>query len=494
MQPNKLKFFFGFLLAGCVFSNLAGAQEPVAITIDAHSPGYVIPGDFCGLSFGAVAELPRSDGALLFSPTNAQLITLFTNSGIRNLRLGGSTVEGLKAARPSRDSIDNVFGFAKAAGLKVIYSLPLLNGNPSKDAATAKYIWERYRPWLECFAIGNEPDIRRYQYPPFGQGTDPDITNFTSFLSKWNKFAAAVTDAVPEARFAGPDAASAPKDHRGYAVQFTAAEKASGLVVLATQHFYSGGSPYIVPNDKRSGLISISKAVERMLSSENDTRKYPRIYEAALLPVLNDGMPYRMTESDDCLKGVPGASDAFASALWGLDYLHWWAAHGASGVNFHNTEWLKTDTVYFDPSSGVYKINPKAYAIRAFDLGSHGAVEPVRIENKGNLDLTAYAVGDGVSLYLTVINKEHGSNARAAAVTVDPNGFAASGAEAMFLAAPGNDVAAMQGIALGGAPILNDAPWHGRWTGIKMDGRDLKLTVPAASAVVVRLSSSAPQI
>ena len=238
-----MKVFFGLLVAIAFLSVAAFAQTPVTVTIDARSPGYTVPNDFCGVSFGAIAEMPRHDGAFLFSPTNAQLIALFKNSGIRNLRLGGSTVEGLNAARPSRAAIDNVFGFAKAAGLKVIYSLPLLNGNPLEDAGTAKYIWNNYRPWLEYFAIGNEPDIKRYHYPPFGSGSDPAITNYPSYLVQWRKFAAAIIGLVPDAKFAGPDAASAE-----WAPRFAADEKNSGLVDLVTQHYYVGGSPFIGTN------------------------------------------------------------------------------------------------------------------------------------------------------------------------------------------------------------------------------------------------------
>jgi hypothetical protein len=42
-----------------------------------------------------------------------------------------------------------------------------------------------------------------------------------------------------------------------------------------------------------------------------------------------------MTVTNDYLRGVTNASDASAFALWTLDYMHWLAAHGVSGVNFH---------------------------------------------------------------------------------------------------------------------------------------------------------------
>jgi hypothetical protein len=481
-----MKFFLGLFCANCLLLRVVFAQTSVTVTIDARSPGNPIPDDFCGVSFGAVAEMPRHDGSFLFSPTNAQLIALFRNSGIRNLRLGGSTVEGLKAARPSRAAIDSVFGFAKAADVKVIYSLPLLNGNPSEDAETARYIWNNYRPWLECFALGNEPDIKRYHYPPFGSGSDPAITNYASFLVQWRSFAAAVTHLVPGAKFAGPDAANA----GDWAGRFAADEGKSGLVVMVTQHFYVGGNPFIKTNRDNPELISVSDAIDKMLSPNYLSRRYPALFDNAIAPVLAENMPYRMTESDDCLKGVPNASDSFASALWALDYLHWWAAHGASGVNFHNTEWFKTDTVYLDESSGDYRINPKAYAIRAFDLGSHGCVEPVKISSGKELNLSAYAVSDKSNLYVTIINKEHGSEARSASVTIVPKGFAANNALEMLLAAPNQNVAARDGITLGNSPILNHDQWRGKWEGLDPDNNVCTVIVPAAAAVIVKLSAN----
>ena len=77
---------------------------------------------------------------------------------------------------------------------------------------------------------------------------------------------------------------------------------------------------------------------------------------------------------------MPGASNGFASALWALDYLHWWAAHGAAGVNFHNKQWLDTDTIVPDPAAPgrAIAITPKGYGITAFTLGSAGQVQARR--------------------------------------------------------------------------------------------------------------------
>src|SRR5204862_535009 len=162
--------------------------------------------------------------------------------------------------------IDELFAFAAAAGVKVIYSLRLLNpsAKPVGDLTqihtrVTGYIWRHYQDNVASFAIGNEPD--------------------------WHAF-----------------------------------------------HAY----------DKRP--------------------LDPATYDATTLaPVVAAGLRYRLTESNDYLFGVPGASDAFASALWALDHLHWWAAHAAAGVNFHNKQWLRTDTIVPDPDAvgEVYTVTPK---------------------------------------------------------------------------------------------------------------------------------------
>jgi hypothetical protein len=480
-QLISMKLFFNLICFGWFLPFLAFAQSSVTLAIDTRSHGYAIPADFAGVGFETYAELPDRSGVSghLFSPTNTQLITLFTNSGIRNLRLGGGTVDGFHAAIPSRADIDSVFGFARAAHIKVIYSLRLLDGDPAADAATAQYIWMHYRPYLDCFAIGNEPNGPAYRSIAIGA-----LTNYVSYLTAWRAFAAAITSAVSGAKFAGPDAAG-----WKWVAQFAKDEKDSGRVVLITHHEYAGGRPFI--NDGQDEMPA-SQAIDNMLSRNWVTNEYVRFYQKTLALVKPTGLPCRMTEANDYLRGVTNASDAFASALWALDYMHWWAAHGCAGVNFHNnqhTVWLKTDTFYLDGRTGEYRINPKAYAIRAFDLGSQGRVKPVVVGNADELNLTAYAVGDGTNLCVTIINKEHGANARDASVTIAPDGFSWKSAEAMFLTAPDGDAGATNGITLGGGFITNHTPWRGHWMALRQtSNHQCKVLVPATSAAVVKFS------
>jgi hypothetical protein len=219
---------------------------------------------------------------------------------------------------------------------------------------------------------------------------------------------------------------------------------------------------------------------------------YPWFYANNLAPVVAAGLGYRLTESNDYLTGVPGASNAFASALWALDYLHWWAAHAAAGVNFHNKQWLYTDTIVPDPASttGGYAITPKGYGIKAFTLGSAGQVMPVAIGNADGINLTAYCLGGAGVHYVTIINKTQGAEAADAAVTIVPPGPGLQGAEIMILASgqPGDATGASA--TLGGAAITGDAPWEGTWCALPADPRaGVHVTVRATTAALVRIQS-----
>jgi hypothetical protein len=277
--------------------------------------------------------------------------------------------------------------------------------------------------------------------------------------------------------------------------RFAGDEGGSGRIADITQHYYVGGGP---------GETTAQQAIANMLSPEWVTGTaagtqsagttyipYPWLYTNHLAPVTAAGLRYRLTESNDYLTGVPGASNAFASALWALDHLHWWAAHGAGGVNFHNKQWLFTDTIV--PGSGAtgrdYAITPKGYGIKAFNLGSAGLVRPIQVANPDGINLTAYCIGQAGEDYVTIINKTHEENAADAAVTIALPGRPLHGAESMALASAEPGHATGTSATLGGAGITGDAAWDGRWNALPAEPRaGISLTVPATTAAVVKIS------
>ncbi|HKA97762.1 MAG TPA: hypothetical protein VKD66_15955, partial [Streptosporangiaceae bacterium] len=184
-----------------------------------------------------------------------------------------------------------------------------------------------------------------------------------------------------------------------------------------------------------------------------------------------------------------GASDAYASALWALDHLHWWAARGAAGVNFHNKQWLYTDTIVPDPAGGEgYAISPKGYGVKAFTLGSAGRVKPVEIGNADGINLTAYCVGNAREDCVTVINKAHGAGAGDAAVTIVPPGPGLRRVQVMTLAGGQPGDARGTRATLGGATITGDTAWTGTWSALPADPRKgISLTVKATTAAIVKI-------
>lgn len=502
----------------------AAEGEPIVVTVDTGSPGYRIPSDFSGLSFevGPLVAGNAGVNGYLFNPTNSQLITLFQNIGLKNLRIGGGSVDQRIPAGSGPDGyagIDNLFAFAKAAGTKVIYSFRLLNPSTSpipnlmaKEADIAKYIWNNYQDNLSSFAIGNEPDWKSY-HTFAGHPRDPLIyetvagvpgSAYPSFLEDWRNFANAIRGLAPGAKFSGPETGDYglstytpdPTTGVSWTQRFAEDEADSGMIANITQHLYVGGSPK---------TTTAEQAIHNMLSPEwvNSTNigyqpagsgtdvttytPYPWIYKQNIAPVLKVGLPYRLTESNDYLTGVPGASDAFASALWALDYMHWWAAHQAAGVNFHNKQWLYTDTIVRD-QFGNYQTSPKGYGIKAFNLGAKGFVMPVEIANPNDVNLTAYAVGEGHDLYVTVINKTQGAEATDASVKIVPSSFTAKEASSMVLTSGKPGDASLMSATLGGAPITNAEEWNGKWTKLDVQTRgEVTVNVQAASATIIRI-------
>src|SRR5579863_7272118 len=79
---SLLRIFFAWAGTICVGMGAAYGQSPIGLNIT-NSPGYAIPADFIGLSFGT------QTAGQIFTPTNTQLINLFQQIGIKNLRVMG---------------------------------------------------------------------------------------------------------------------------------------------------------------------------------------------------------------------------------------------------------------------------------------------------------------------------------------------------------------------------------------------------------------------
>lgn len=490
-----------------MFTFTVPAQSPVNLNINTQQPGAVIPEDFSGLSIeigslrsgnGGTSGNMFDDSTTWPSNLHLQVITLFKELGLKNLRVGGGSVD-INTIIPTNSDIDAFFRFAKTAGIDVIYSVRLLNGNITDDTNTVKYVWNNYKQYIQCIAIGNEPDWHSYHT------VDPEIyettsgvpgTAYPSYLAKWRRFAAAITAAVPDVAFGGPDTGSnypipggANTYYNGlsWSVNFANDGKNSGNVKAVYLHNYVGqGAPNI-----GSG-ISVKQLIGEMLSPTWVNKYYPALFNASCAPVKELGIPFRLTESNSFSGYREGASNSFATALFSLDYLHWWAEHGAAGVNFHNKQWVGNGPIYLD-SSGNFQTYPVGYGIAAYNIGGHGRADSLTITNPDTLNLTAYAVADTNALYVTIINKEFGYFKRDAKVNITANGYQQN-ASVMYLNVPDGNVADVTGVLLGGASITNTG-WQGTWSSIdSITTGGYYVTVPASSAAIVKIMGTTTSV
>ena len=468
--------------SGSVF---AAPAEQVTIQVNTDAPGDVIPDNFAGLGF-EVAILREENGTHYFRPDNAPLINLFHTLGIKSLRVGGNTSDRDVRQLPSTADLDSLFLFAKAAGVKVIYCLRLHNGDPAVDAQTVKYLMDHYGPQVDCFSIGQEPSA----YPTITNdtrgtmermGVENEKYTYAHFRQDWKKFADVIIAAVPDVKFCGPSV----HNNGQWAKEFMQDFGRSNHVALITEHLYAGGAGNKVPSPEVGR--------DRMLS-DNFTKAYQKLHDSFVPTALADGLPYRLEEVNNFFNGgATNVSNTFASALWGLDFMYWWAEHHAQGVNFHTGDRVAAGysllpskyTAFFSATNG-YVVRPLGYGIKAFDLGAHGTFVPVKMTGAEQLNVRAHAVlGADKYVYLTLVNNEHGDSAKDIQVTF---GQPVAMAESVSLTAPNADVAATSGISLGGGEITVDGKWNGKWKNLEArTGSKVVVTVPAATAMVLKL-------
>src|SRR5262249_8421489 len=141
------------------------------------------------------------------------------------------------------DDIRDFLEFAKAAGVKVIYSVRLKEtpateavGDPTSNAESAakiaKFIHDHYSDVIGCFAIGNEPSYLK-QYPDSS--------------AHWTAVRDAILAVYPEATFCGPDQDPAPDLDKHMVADFG---NPAGRLVKISQHWYPFGCSFKNPKMK----------------------------------------------------------------------------------------------------------------------------------------------------------------------------------------------------------------------------------------------------
>jgi len=461
----------------------------ISATVDTTKPGVAIPDDFLGLSFEAAALLPDENGQRYFRPDNQPLVNLFHTLGIKSLRIGGNTSDRDAVRLPADADIDSLFAFARLANVKVIYCLRLCKGSPAEAAKTAKYISDRYGDLLDCFSIGQEPSaypVEAVDQRPASErmGVNAEHYTYSAFRDEWRRFAKVILETVPNAKFCGPGVHNQPKWTRDFLADFGQ----TNHVVLVTAHQYPGLSGNKLPSPE------IGRA--KMLSGEF-FGVYQKLLDGSMPSVRSNSLPFRLEEANNYYNGgAKDVSDTYTAALWGLEYLHWWASHGAAGINFHTGDRVAAGanittaryTAFVTVTNGI-SARPLAYGIQMFDLAGHGRYVPVKFEPASCPNLSTFAtLNEDRSLSVTVINKSYGGDAKAMDVNLSVEGYQTG--KVIQLSAPNGDVAARSGVSLGDSEIRIGGTWKGRWKPLPpTDHGRFQCVVPATSAVVILFTS-----
>ena len=474
--PLFLALTFGLLSPNTGMAQSTPATATVTVTDE--GTGNVLAPRFMGLSYEMALVLPR-DGKYYFDPKDQALLNTFRTLGIKSLRVGAAAVDYPNVPSPQEKDIDALFAFARAAGVKVIYSFRLRNGDPAVSARLAAYIAAHYADALDCFSIGNEPNAY-------------DKT-FEAYFANWKPHYDAILAAVPNAMFDGPSVYAG--DANLFPEKLTDAMVPGGHMAMISDHYYpmgNGRSAEQKPDEYRA----------RFLSDESEVR-FRKAFAAVGSKLMAKGILYRIDELNNCSKGgAKGVSDTYAASLWALDTSHWWAQRHILGLNYHTGERPNPDgsigaqnySAFLHRNDGPgLEIRPPSYGYLAFAQGASGRPLEVAVAKTPAHGLTAYAYrADDGSVYLTLINKTFADQAEPLLVSLQlPKGVGAGGAQRMDLVQKNNDVAAGTDITLGGASIDTEGVWTGRWEVAKTGPtQNPTIEVAPASAAIVHFLSS----
>jgi hypothetical protein len=474
-RTEKCPFPLRLLALALLLPSLAAAQtEPVAVTVSDNGGGASLAPRFLGLSYEMSMLLPK-DGRYYFDANDQALVHTFKTLGVKSLRVGANAVDDPRVPAPQEKDIDEFFNFARAAGVKVIYSFRLKNGDPAESARLAAYIAAHDADALDGFSIGNEPNFY--------------LKTFEAYFAQWKPQYDAILKAVPGAMFDGPSVAG----KESYVLDLVHAVFPGGHLAMASDHYYFLGSG-------REGEQDPPATRARFLSNRLEAN-YEKDFAQVGAVLAANGVPYRIDEMNSCYNGgAKNSSDTYASTLWALDCTHWWAAHHILGVNYHTGESVGRDggfgaanyAAFVHQAGGRgFTMRPIAYADLTFTQGAHGRPLGVRMQADPVFNFDAYAYrGDDRSIYLTLINKSYGDHAQPAAVSLQlPPGTGAGAWERMDLVQKIRDVAAKTDIMLGGAGINPQGIWSGQWNKIE-SGDSGRLTVPVAPASATLLHFS----
>lgn len=464
------------LAAACFSAPNAGAQKtnsPLAtIRVGTRPLGHQIPRDFVGFSLevstaGQGLPTPTQTGTGSGRPAgvpeyalgapgapNEGFFQFMRNLGPGVLRLGGNSQDNTcwdASAAPRRAWCKGTLTLgtfqlfadaAKASGWRLIIGLNLKQDSPqwALDEVTqgiAKAIEPAQVVGLEP---GNEPDLfNRGGFRPATYSVADFVKDFTAY-----ERAFAANPVARHYGIAGPAICCRWDNARdlGAIIQGIGASR----LKVVTAHNYP-----LTTCGGRSVTVQQLLAPELMARFRQASRALVAVAHQRHLPIA-----LAETNSASC-GGMPGVSNSFASALWGLDWLYTAAREGFSEVNFHTS--YRAGGSSYDPIDSYGRMNsaghvqyeniarPLYYAMYLFARHASGEyLLPVGVRTAANVRAYATMACADCGVNLVVINKDLSASGR---VVVHVEGRT-SAAKLLLLKAPKLDAQSPQEIGYGG--------------------------------------------
>jgi hypothetical protein len=405
-------------------------------------------GTLNGGQFNDVGNLPR----------------LLRNLGRGVMRFGGNSVDtSFTGISPS--ALAGLARLAKAAGWTVLYSENLGRFRARAVRRDAHAVSTALGSSLAALACGNEPDL----FPNVGlRSSYPE----NAYLVQAARCLSAIRSGAPHAPIEGPDTSGA-----GWLPGYAAVE--AGQLRWLGQHYYPMGC----------GLGGMTPAAfARVLLSPAQSAKEATFFSAAARAATVARAALRISETNTaCQGGAVGVSDAYASALWVVDYLLTGVEHGVAGFNFHGG--LSTVCDGYTPLCQVgvneYAAQPIYYGMLFTHLLGSGSLLPVTVTTSDPADnVTAFALrpadGDG----LRVIAED--LTGGAATVTLRLGGGATSAA---ILRLTGPSLLAASGVRIQGAAVGASGSFTpGAPDRVKCSSGSCRVTLAPYSAALVTVS------
>jgi hypothetical protein len=522
----KSKFWLIFCV-NCLLCGVAFAYPTNNITLTfncaATNLGPAIPDNFVGMALSRTFINGAGGSAQVFNPswnpgasttTWQQFTNIIGQIGIHHWR----TIAGYTGqyADPTPAQDNQFFATLAASGVSnVIYSLHGFCESDSSDniaAATNILLNSTDAPMLESFAINNEPNFNIFQECPSSDWTEPQYEALWDmvYTQTENGIAAA---GLPWAPFSGPDNGSVIPPNPGlntpqsWVLQFAIDEAPKRFYTMVTQHDYDASAQPTSPDALGMATTNLSPARVAIWS-----QVYTNLLGGA--PTWpNDSygnrLRFRITEASAFDNGggtgAPNGNtngQTFSTALWELDFCHWWAQRGCAGVNPFNRPVDYSAPIQLSYTTGNWTPMPYSYGLKAFNMGGHGfpfTNTPAFLSNTDNINATAYGVlsADARHLYVTVINKTFNSvGAHAANVMIpSPANFFPTNAQYLLLSSTpdGQDGNAtiVQTAYLGGSTIPNSGQWNGTWSPLPLGNQgQINIVVQPATAVIIDIQGA----